>query len=187
MQDDSVQGRAVVLQPLCERRRAGGSIAFAIQELGRVPAVIFRQVALDELTECPDILIHAPEHFVLAFADGVAVPRTHRVDEDQVGIAEQAFVIGGNGIRCRRRGAGVGHIHAIGPETTHMQPDRRRSWAAVVQKRYGSPRQIVYSIPGIGNIEHDPGGFVVLAAQQDRTGRCRVTDRVPVDGDAVVR
>uniref|UniRef100_A0A0N4ZLE2 Glucosamine_iso domain-containing protein n=1 Tax=Parastrongyloides trichosuri TaxID=131310 RepID=A0A0N4ZLE2_PARTI len=115
--------------------RTGGAIAFAADELGRVPALMRVQPDADELSDRLGVLGHAPVVGRIGLAQGAAEAGADRVDEDDVGDVQQRLGIVDDG---EGRGAVVAgvrrHDHALGPEGAHVQPQRARAGAAVPQE-----------------------------------------------------
>src|ERR1700729_1116140 len=59
LQNDAVDRHARLLQHVDERRRARRPVAFAVEELRRVPTPERREITLDELRECRNVGVNA--------------------------------------------------------------------------------------------------------------------------------
>ncbi len=97
-------------------------------------------------------------------------------------------------VRRRQQVAGVAHQHPARPEHAEVQPDARRSRAAVERER-DRPAGGVRAVDGVGDHEHLGLGLravelvvgVRLCPQHDAPCGRRVTEFLAVDGDRVRR
>src|SRR6267154_257531 len=109
------------LQIIAERRRAERAVTLSNQKFWRIPAVIAAQVSDDKLREGFHVLVNAVKILVLRFADGVAVARTHGINEDQIGFVEQTFGIVHELVWRGRRERAVNGVHAAWSKRAHVQ------------------------------------------------------------------
>ncbi len=186
LQHHAVDGDAVLLQILGQCRRPRGAVAFAVEEFGRVPAVVDGDVTLDEIAERTHILVHAPEILVLAGADDTAVAGADRIDENQIRAIEDALVVGHQVIGRRRGRHAVADHHAQRAEGAHVQPDRRRAGPAVVEEGDRSRGHVLLAVAGVGDVKHARHRRALVVADQQGAGGGGVTDVLTVDGDAAV-
>src|SRR5579859_1456043 len=124
----------VVLQIISERGGTEGAVAFAYQKLGRIPAVVAAEVGVDELSEGVDVFVNAVKILVLRFADGVAVAGAHGVDEDEVGLVEQALGIVDEFIGRGRSEGAVDGPGAARAESAQVQPHGGGAGAAIIEE-----------------------------------------------------
>ncbi len=183
-QHHAVEADARALQPVGDVRGAGRAVRLADQELGRAPAVVRRQPALDELGERARVLVDAVEVGGLALAADPAEAGAGRVDEDQVGRAEQRAVV-----RHERRGhgdgAGVVGAHDQRRERAHVQPERRRAGPAVPQER-DRPGRLARAVERVGDREDARRRLVLGVAQHGAAGGRGVAQRAAVEAERVV-
>ncbi len=130
-QDDAVELHPVLRQSVRQPARAERAVQFAEDELRAVPAVVDRQPALDAAGEGVDVGVGAPQRLELGIAERARKARADRVDEDEVGLVEQAVgVVLELERRPRRRlpgcrcGHGRGRASPCGA-TWSSCPDRR--------------------------------------------------------------
>ncbi len=195
-QHHAVAGDTLVLQPLDQTRRTRRAVGFAEQEFRRIPAIVFGDVTLHEAAESIDVLVRAPEtlvgigvfvFLVLFIRDAVRVARADRVDEDEVGLVEQAVGVGHEAIRRRRCRLWTRGFDAHRRKRAHVQPDARRARAAVVQERYRPAFRTLAAARGVGDVEHARVRLTFLVADDQRAGGCRIPDAASVDRHAVLR
>ncbi len=194
-QHDAVAGDAVVLQPLDQARRARRAVGFAEQEFRRIPAIVLGDVALHETAERGDVLVRAPEALVrirvlvlpvLFGRDALRVARADRVDEDEIGLVEQAVGVRHEMVRRRRRRVRTRGLDAHRRERAHVQPDARRARAAVVQERHWSIRGTLAIADCIGDVKHARVRLAFFVADDQRAGGGRVGDAATADRHAVL-
>ena len=70
------------------------------------------------------VFVNTVKILVLCFADGVAVPRAHRVNENQVRFVEQGFRVVHEFVRRGGREGAVKSVRPPRPERAHVQPHR---------------------------------------------------------------
>jgi hypothetical protein len=184
---DAVEIHSVVLlEIIAERGGAEGAVAFADKEFGRVPTAVAADVGGDELGERFDILVDAPEIFIFGLANGAAEAGSDGIDKDEIGFVEQAIGIVDEFEGRRRRGAGVSGDDAARPEGSHVQPDGRRSGAAVVDEGDGTLAHILDVAAGIGNGENAGGRFAFVVLDEGSGSGGLVGDGLGSDLDGVV-
>ena len=113
---------------------ARGTVGLAEDELGRVPAVVGAEIALDEADNRARVRVDAPEVPVPVGRHRGGIARTHWVDEDEVALVEQSV-----GVVLDRVGRGRRKLRQAGPdaarrEGSEQQKHRRGARAAVVEK-----------------------------------------------------
>ena len=118
--------------------------------------------------------------------DDAAVAGGDRVDEDEVGDVEQRVVVVDQPVRRRGLEPVVGHLHALRRERPHVQPDRRRAGAAVVEER-DRPRLRVLAVLRVGDEEHPRRDLAVVEPDRQRAGGRGVLDVAAVETDRVRR
>ena len=187
-EDDAVE-RDVVERPLelvQDGRGAGGTVAFAAEIFGRVPAAILVEPQTNELGDGLGVLGHAPIILRVGLAQSVAETRPDRIDEDDVGDVEKAFRIVDD--RERRRAV----IGAVGrdrdpfrPERAHVEPDRAGAGAAVEQE--GDRPVRIARLAHVGRREDRRPGGSVLGAKEGLARRRRVADALAAESAGVAR
>ena len=105
-----------------ENGAARGSVAFAEQILGRIPALVLRQKTADESLKGVGVLVRAQKRFFFVLTHDAAETGAGSVDEHQVACVEQAVgvvddFVGRRGIMER-----VGSRYAARSEGSHVQP-----------------------------------------------------------------
>src|SRR5215475_8369263 len=185
--NDAVQiNVVVVLQVVCEGGVSKCAVALPDQEFRRVPAIVARDINLDELREQLDVGIYATKIFVLFFANGRAETCSDRIDEDEIRAIEQAigvveqFVWRGRSHSCVHRG------DAARPKRAHVQPNRRRTGAAVVQERERSSTGILHVAAGVSRRVDERNRRAFIALQQNRLRGGFVRDSLSADLDRVI-
>jgi hypothetical protein len=137
-QDDAVEGDAVVVERgdqsggarVCRSSRRRGTWAG--------PALVHGDVAGDELVEGLDVLVDAGEVLGGALAHGAGEAGERRVDEDEVGLVDQAVLVGNPLIGRRAAGLGALSNDAHRADGAHVQPEGRGAGAAVVEEGDGA-------------------------------------------------
>ena len=143
-QDDAVQvNRVVVLQIISQSGGTERAVALANQKLGRIPAVVAAQVGVDELSEGVHVFIDAVEIFFRRFADNVAVPGAHGVDEDEIVLVEKAFGIVHELVGGRRSEGAVDGPSAARAESTHVQPHGGGAGSSVIEEGDGACAEVL--------------------------------------------
>src|SRR5579885_3434531 len=83
-----------------------GSIRFAKEYLGRVPALVHRYVTLNELIECLQVLVHAGKVFGCGLTHRARISGERSIDKNKICSVEETVLVGNNLIRgatCGRR------------------------------------------------------------------------------------
>src|SRR5215472_3794949 len=83
----------LVLQDVGEDGGAGRAIAFAEDEFGRVPAVVFGEKVNDKAGEGIRVLVDAPEGLFSILSDEAAEAGARHIDENQVAGIEQRVLV----------------------------------------------------------------------------------------------
>ena len=152
-QHHAVDRNVAVGEVAGQARGARGAVAFAADKERRAPEVVFVQEAADEFAEGGQIVLHSAEVRAVAGLVRAAEARAHGVDEDQVAGIQQAVGIVDVGVR-RRRGQAVRlHLHHLGAEGAHVQPDRGRARSAVEQEPDRPLRFVGDAVLGIVDVE----------------------------------
>ncbi len=144
------------------------------------------QIALDKLRERVGVLVDAPEVFGFPRADDAPVATPGHVDEDEVGLVEQAVTVVEEPIRRPRSGSRIAGADPDRTERSHTQPNGGTAGAAVIQKRYRSMRR-VGTVQRVGGVEYPRGGLIVAVPQGDRASARRVAKAAPFQLDGVTR
>ena len=185
-QDNAVERHVPILQVVDQRRRARGAVTFAEQKLGRVPAIVERDVALDELCERGGVLIDAEDRLVVDAGHHPAVAGSRCVDKDEIRLVEQAVLIVDQRIRRPGVRLRVGGKHdAPRAEGTHVEIDRRRAGTTVVEKGHRAARTIG-AVLRVGNVKHAGLGSALLGLEDQISGGRGVTDRASIDRNLMV-
>src|SRR2546422_8416521 len=174
------------LQIVRKRGGAERAVAFADQELGRIPAGVAADVRIDELRQRFDVLIHAPKILVLRFAHGVAESRSHGVEENQIRFVQQALWVLREFVGRRRRGTGIDRDDPARRERPHVQPHGRRTWAAVIDKRDRPLAQVLRVAARVRRVINERGRFLLFVFQQNRGRGGLVRNLLPADPDSVI-
>ena len=148
----------VVLQIIAESGGAECAVAFADEELRRIPAIVAAEVGVDELAEGFDVFVDAVEVFFVGFANGVAVTGAHGVDEDEVGFVEKAFTVVDEFVRGGRSELRVESPNAARAECAHVQPHGGGAGAAVIEERDGARGEIFDVAARVGGGIQEAGG-----------------------------
>ena len=177
---------AVVAQHVGQARRAERAVTLADEELGRVPALVHRQVAQDEAVKGLQVRVHAGEVLGHGLAHGARVAGERRVNEDQVRFVEQRVLVRGQ--REGRAGCGVGAVRldAHRGKRPHVQPERGGPGAAVIEEADGAGAGLG-AVEGVRDVKNGAVGLVVVVANEQRPGRGSVLERLAVEGQFVVR
>ncbi|CAM5188527.1 hypothetical protein CDEN61S_02435 [Castellaniella denitrificans] len=186
LQGHAVEVHAILVQDIGQHGAAGCAVGFAEQELGRVPAVVFGQVALDELLQRGGVLVHAPEITVLPRRDGRRIARPDRIDEHQVAAVEQAVGVVFQRVGRGRREIRHGRPDAPGRERAQQHEDRRRAGPAVVEE---GDRPLVrrVAVQGEGDVEDLRAGARAAGVHGDQmAGTSRVGQRPAVQAQFVM-
>ena len=134
-QDHAVQVDAeAARQFVGQDRRTRGAITFAEQVLGRIPPAVLVQELLDEAGERMRVVVHSPERLFLVLAGDARKAGAGSIDEHQVRDVEQRVRVVDHRIRRGRRVTVLAHHDAARAEGAHVQPQRGRSRAAVVDE-----------------------------------------------------
>ena len=152
LQRDAVQVDAVFVQHPGEHAGTGRAVGFAIQELGRIPAIAGGEIALDELLDRESILIDAPEIPVLVRRDRRGIAGADRVDVDEIAAVDEAVRVVLHRVGRWRREARQARVDATRREGAEQQEDRGRSWAAIVEECDGT-RRGAHAVGGEVDIE----------------------------------
>jgi hypothetical protein len=181
-QDHAVELGAVALQPIGEAGRARCAVAFAEDELGRVPAIVDGEVALDAPGEGVDVGIGAPERLKLGVADRPGEAGAHGVDEHEVRLVEQAVVVVDDVEGRVVGGFRAVRLHSDWAERSHVQPQGRGAGTAVVEEGHRTARA---ALGGVGDIEQAAGRLTLVIADGERAGGRGVGDGAAADGRGV--
>ena len=185
-QDQSIEVHAVTaLQVMSEAGTPDAAVAFPEHEFRRRPTPVVGDVVADESGHRLDVLIDTPEVLALPFADRSAESGSDRIDHDQVGHVEDAVGIVDASRGRGRRMAAVIHDDPLRAKDAHMQPQRRRSRAAVEREHDRAFGQIFDLVAVIGGIAEPRDGLVVLVLDHPTNG-CRVIDSLTIDPDRVL-
>ena len=181
----AVQLHAIVAEHVGQRRGAGCPVGFTDEELGRVPALVHIEIALNEAVEGAQVLVHAGEILGGSFAHGARVAGKRRVDEDQVALVEQRILVG-NQLEGRS-GGGIGAVglNAHRRKRSHVQPQRGRAGAAVVEEANGA-RLGLGAIQGVGHVEDAAVGLILFIADEQGAGGRGVLECLAAEGDLVM-
>ena len=156
-----------------------------MRNLGEFQRSVDGDVADDEAIEGLQVLIDAGKVLGTALADGAGKAGQRRVDEDEIGLVEQAVLIGDD---LKRSGTGglraVGH-HAHRADRAHVQPDGCGAGAAVVEEGDGTGFR-VGAVFGVGDVEDAAVGLVVVITDEQRAGGRRVVDELTVQVQIVL-
>jgi hypothetical protein len=106
----------VAVQPVGEAGAADAAVALAHHEDGAEPAVLGGEIGADELADGGDVTVDAPETGTELGLLGAAVAGADGVDEDEVGLGEEAVVVRDQLVRGRGHEAlFAAHLGAFGP------------------------------------------------------------------------
>ena len=162
------------------------AIAFADQEFRRSPAIIARDVLIDEIGEPVGILDDAVE-LRRCFPRGrTAVPRGNRVDEDEVRGIEKRILIVRDGVR-RGHPLAIGSQHHALWSHAHMREKRSGPWPAVIDEAHGPLGGISDTILGVSDVKHRCLHRAVVRLDVIGRGRRRVVDHLAADTRRVMR
>ena len=176
LQRNAVQVDAVLVQLVREHAAACGAVRFAEQVFRRIPAVVLRQVALDELLQRIRILVDAPEVAILVRRNRSRIAGADRVDE-QVAVVDHAVRVVFHLVRRGRREARHRRLDALWRERPQQHEHRRRP--AVIEERHG-PRFFLRAVGRERDVEELRRRL--RTARVDRhevAGRRRVRDALP--------
>ena len=186
-QHDAVDVNAVVLlQIISERGGTEGAVTFADEKFRGVPAIIAIEIDVDELREHFDVLVHAPEIFILGFGDGVAETSADGIDEHHIGFIEQGIGVVFDFVGRGRSGGVVGVDDAARAEGAHVQPDGRGAGTTVVDEGDGTLREIFDVAARVGGGIDQRGRLAFFVFQQGGGGGGFVGDGLTVDSDGVI-
>ena len=185
-QNDAIQRHPAGIERIRQRRRTRGAVGFAEQELGRVPPVVHRHVALNELLERRYVLVGAGE-----VPDG---PRPHRprkpgahgVHKHQIGLVEQAVLVRRHLVRSGAGSLRTGRHHPHRPHRTHVQPHARRARTAVIEERHRPGAKIADAHQGVRDIKDGAVRLGVVAIDQQGPRRGAVVDGLAIQRQFMV-
>jgi hypothetical protein len=162
--------------------RAGGAVALAREEAGRVPAPVLGEPNLHEIDDGAGILLHAPVILDLALAHGTAVARAHGIDDHHVREIEGRMLVVHDRERRRAGAPGVGgHHHALRAEEAEMQPHGGGAGPAVEHEGHGALRRILHVLGQIGGREDAGAGLAGLVAEIGLRGHGPVGHLAPAE------
>ena len=184
-QNHAIESHAVIREQFVGHA-AGADAAIALPQhvLRRVPAVVLGEVIDDELGGDGDVGVHPPEILRPPLALDGGVARSHRVHHHQVGDIEHAEFIVDGAIGRRAGHFDIVHRNASRAEHPHMQPDRRRTRAAVVSEQQRTTRAVL-AVAHIGGVAEQADALAGLVADQVKPGGGGVVDRAAIDLHAV--
>ncbi len=210
-EDGAVEVDAALLQEEGEDGGAGGAVAFAEEELGVVPEVVFGEEAMDEAAEGAAVGIGSEESFRCVFAEDAGEARAGRVDEDEVAGVKEAVLVSDERVGRSFLMLDVGQHDAHGSEGAHVEIHGGTAWTAVVDEGDGAGafRSVLFEVGDVvharrGGLVFDFGGQVdvgagkVFAVEADHgvlgvggadgegAGDGAVVDGLAADGDGAV-
>ena len=180
-QDDAVDRDIIIaaLQFVDQRHRPGRAIAFAADIFGRRPAAIIVQPQADKFGDRFGIGGHAPIILGILLADRMGKAGADRIDEDEVGDVQQRFGIVHHWIGRRAVILRIGQHHPLGTEGAHVQPERSRAGAAIIEE--GDGALLVTAILDIGSGIDGRERLAVLVLEIGFAGRRGVADRLAAE------
>ena len=183
-QDQPVEAHVVEGAAFEFARDHGGArraIAFAPKVLGTVPAAVVVEPQADDLGDGFGILLQPVVFLGIGALGQIAEAGARRVDEDEVGDIEQAVGIIEQRIgRCAVVARIGGDRHTLGPERTHLQPDRPRTRSAIEQEEDRS-RGIARLLDVTGG-DHDRFGLAVVRFQHGFRDRRAIGNALSAEG-----
>ena len=179
-QNDAIQLHPAGIERIRQRRRTRGAVGFAEQELGRVPPVVHRHVAMNELVERLHVLVGAGEVPDGPRSHRLRKPGAHRVHKHQIGLVQQAVLV-----RHHLVGSGAGSLRTgcrqpQRPHRTHVQPQARRARSAVIQERHRPGAKIAYAHQGVRDIKDGAVRLGVVAIDQQGPRRGAVVEGLAI-------
>ncbi len=164
------------------------AVALADEELRRGPALVTGREQADEIAHGRDVLDVAVELGRVLAGDGPAIAGRHGVDEAEVGdVEERELVVDEPAGRAGDGVAVFGQHDLARAEGAHMQPDRRRARAAVVNEGDGALDLVLDVVAEIGGEVDVGAGAAVIGLEEERPGHGRIGERLAIDRDDVGR
>ncbi len=170
---DSIELDTLVEQGPRKPRGARRSVAFANDELRAVPALVYRELALDCPSEGVEILVNSEKVLGLGFPDLAGQTCRWSIDENKIADIEQSVGIGTVAKRWSWNGHGIGRVHFHRAERTHVEPHRRGSRTSVEQEGERT-RTTIGRRDRISDIEHARDRLALVVADCEMPGRCDV-------------